>query len=88
MIRYENNPVVSPDMVTPTAAGLEVMGAFNAGATVFEEQVLLLIRVAERCKTEPGGVGVPVYHFENGAADTSICVALCTFDQLLTANFA
>ncbi len=68
MVRHEKNPLITPDMVLPTDPGLEVTGAFNAGATVFEDQIILLLRIAERCKTEVGYIGLPVYRFEN---DTS-----------------
>lgn len=72
MIRHEKNPLVTPEMVLPTVPELEVKGAFNAGATVFEDQVILLLRIAERCKLEPGYIGVPVYRFENGASKLEI----------------
>lgn len=54
-------------MVTPTSPELEVMGSFNAGAVQFGDEVILLLRVAERCIQEPGHVSVPVYRFEDGS---------------------
>ncbi len=47
MIRHEKNPLITPDMLTPTASGLEVMGAFNAGAATYGDEIILLLRVAE-----------------------------------------
>ena len=59
-------------MVAPTAPGLEVLGAFNAGAAVCAGQVVLLLRIAERCVPEPGSIGVPVYRFDGGASRLEI----------------
>ncbi len=72
MFRYPNNPVVRPDMVFPTMPGLEVLGAFNAAATVFNNQIFLLLRIAERCIAEPGVVGVPIYRFDNNQSKLEI----------------
>jgi predicted GH43/DUF377 family glycosyl hydrolase len=49
MKRHENNPLITPKMLKPTMPGLEVLGAFNAGASVHNNQIILLLRVAERC---------------------------------------
>lgn len=46
--RAPNNPVVRLADVTPSAPGLEVMCAFNAGATLHKGETVLLVRVAER----------------------------------------
>ena len=72
MKRYPENPVIRPDMVKPTVAGLEVLGAFNAGATQFNNQIFLLLRVAERCISEPGTIGVPVYTFQKESSQLEI----------------
>ena len=58
--RFANNPLISPKDVTPSRAGLEVMCAFNAGATLYQGQTLLLVRVAERPVPEAGWVSTVV----------------------------
>jgi predicted GH43/DUF377 family glycosyl hydrolase len=72
MIRHEKNPLVTPDMVKPTVAGLEVKGAFNAGASVYDDKIVLLLRIAESCKNERGFVSVPVYSFEGEKRELTI----------------
>ena len=48
--RFAQNPLITPADVKPSRDDYEVIGAFNAGVTVFEGQTLLLLRVAERPK--------------------------------------
>ena len=48
--RYENNPIITPAEVPPSRDDYEVVGAFNPAATVFNDEILLLLRVAERPK--------------------------------------
>jgi predicted GH43/DUF377 family glycosyl hydrolase len=64
--KFKNNPVIKPSDVKPSREGYEVVGAFNPGAIVYGDEVLLLLRVAERCKQVKGYVRAPVYRFENG----------------------
>ena len=52
MQRYNNNPIITPADIPPSAEGFEVAGAFNPGAVVFQDEILLFIRVAEKC-TQP-----------------------------------
>ena len=40
--KHPNNPVIKPDDVKPSMEGYRVLGAFNPGATVFNDEVLLL----------------------------------------------
>lgn len=53
--RYEENPLITPKDVPPYHEGFEVIGTFNAGVTKFQDEIILLLRVAER----------PVSHDEN-----------------------
>ncbi len=46
--RFAENPLIAPADVTPSRPDYEVLGTFNAGATVYNDQILLLLRVAER----------------------------------------
>lgn len=48
--RYENNPIITPADVPPSRDDYEVVGAFNPAATIFNDEILLLLRVAERPK--------------------------------------
>jgi predicted GH43/DUF377 family glycosyl hydrolase len=60
--RFAENPLIRPEDVPPSHEGLEVVGAFNAGAFTFEGRVGLLLRVAERpIRTDPTVVPVPVF---------------------------
>ncbi|RKY06457.1 MAG: glycosidase, partial [Planctomycetota bacterium] len=48
--RFTENPLITPSDIVPSRDDYEVVGAFNAGATVFNDEILLLLRVAERPK--------------------------------------
>jgi predicted GH43/DUF377 family glycosyl hydrolase len=63
--KYHNNPIIKPSDVKPSMEGYEVVGAFNPGATIFGDEIILLLRVAEKCESKDGYVRTPVYHFEN-----------------------
>lgn len=61
-VRHPHNPLIVPAMVKPSRPDFEVIGAFNAGATLYEGEVLLLVRVAERPAALPDGwVRCPYY---------------------------
>jgi len=46
--RSPNNPIIKPEDIKPSRDNFEVIGVFNAGVTRFDDEVILLIRVAER----------------------------------------
>ncbi len=48
VFRSPHNPIIGPEDVKPSGANFEVIGVFNAGVTRLEDQVILLLRVAER----------------------------------------
>ena len=48
--RFAENPLIEPKDVNPSRDDYEVVGAFNAGAIRFKDEILLLLRVAERPK--------------------------------------
>ena len=48
MIRYAHNPIISPEDVKPSRPDFEVVCAFNPGVIRFGDEVILLVRVAER----------------------------------------
>ena len=65
MVRCEKNPIICPSDVKPSNEGYQVVGAFNPGAVIFNDKVILLLRVAESCIPKPGKIRVPVYRFSN-----------------------
>ena len=46
--RSPKNPIITPKNVKPSRDDFEVIGTFNAGVTRLKNQVILLLRVAER----------------------------------------
>ncbi len=48
VFRSSCNPIIEPKDVKPSRKDLEVIGVFNAGVARFQEEVILLLRVAER----------------------------------------
>ncbi|MEI8309314.1 MAG: glycoside hydrolase family 130 protein [Verrucomicrobiota bacterium] len=64
--RFPTNPLIHPSQVKPSHPGLEVLGAFNPGATLFEGKSLLFVRVAERPVQEKGYVSTAVMDEESG----------------------
>ena len=64
--RVAENPIITPEMVKPSEPNLEVIGAFNPGATRFGDEIILLLRVAERpIMDDPDLVGVPVLNLNH-----------------------
>jgi len=72
MKRHPKNPLITPGMVEPSNPRYRVRGAFNPGAIVFGDEILLLLRVAEDCPAEDGRVAVPTVRFENGVGRPEI----------------
>jgi len=66
--RARENPLVTPDMITPWQKGFLPVCAFNAGVARHDGETLLLLRVAEKPPKAPeGSVNVPRLMEENGA---------------------
>ena len=61
--RCEKNPLIKPADVTPSHADFRVIGAFNPGAVRFNDEIILLLRVAEDCIPSPDKIRVPFYDF-------------------------
>ncbi len=70
--KFEKNPIISPADVKPSLEGYKVLGAFNPGAIVFGDEIILLLRVSEGCESKEGFVRVPVCEFKNNEAYPSI----------------
>jgi predicted GH43/DUF377 family glycosyl hydrolase len=65
VLRWPQNPIITPGDVKPSRDDFEVIGTFNAAATRFNEQVILLLRVAERpISTHPDIIYAPIYDVE------------------------
>ena len=63
--RYEENPLVTPGDVKPHRDDFEVIGAFNAGDCKFEDEMIMLLRVAERPISDDSNiVKAPIYNHE------------------------
>jgi beta-1,2-mannobiose phosphorylase / 1,2-beta-oligomannan phosphorylase len=61
--RYEQNPLITPKDIKPYHEGFEVIGTFNAGVTKFQDEIILLLRVAERpISHDPNIVKAPVFN--------------------------
>jgi predicted GH43/DUF377 family glycosyl hydrolase len=52
VFRSPENPIIGPKDVKPSRDNFEVVGVFNAGVTRLEDQIILLLRVAERPTSE------------------------------------
>ncbi|HET6453696.1 MAG TPA: glycoside hydrolase family 130 protein [Armatimonadota bacterium] len=59
--RYPENPLVTPTDVPPSREDLEVVCVFNAGVARYKDEVILLMRVAERGTNDSSVVRVPVF---------------------------
>ncbi len=66
MRRHPGNPVITPEMVKPSAPGFRVRGAFNPGAVIHDGETILLLRVAEDCEARDGYVAVPTVRMKEG----------------------
>jgi predicted GH43/DUF377 family glycosyl hydrolase len=71
--RFSENPIIRPSDVNPSLPNFEVLCAFNAGVIEYGDEIILLMRVAERpINHEPDMVLVPVIDFEEGTAKHKI----------------
>lgn len=71
--RFPENPIVTPADVKPAVDGWEVMCAFNAGVIEYRDEILMLMRVAERpINTDPGRVLIPMMDFSDGSPSMKV----------------
>ncbi len=67
VFRSPHNPIISPADVKPSRDDLQVVCAFNAGVIRFQDEVLLLLRIAEKPINDDESVElVPVYDVDAG----------------------
>jgi predicted GH43/DUF377 family glycosyl hydrolase len=65
--RAAENPIIRPEDVRPSREDFEVIGVFNAGVARYRNEVILLLRVAERLVAEREDVVLsPIYDVETG----------------------
>lgn len=63
--RFAENPLITPGDVLPSREDFEVLCVFNPGVIRFRDEVLLLMRVAERpIGADEGIVRVPLLNFD------------------------
>ncbi len=68
--RLSQNPLIQPSDVRPSRPDFEVIGAFNAGVARIGDEVILLLRVAERLKErDPDWVTAPIWNTRTGEVD-------------------
>lgn len=72
VFRDPENPIIVPNDVTPSREGFEVVGVFNAGVARYGDEVVLLLRVAERPVNQDGSVALsPIYDVNRGTIVTT-----------------
>lgn len=70
--RHPENPLIVPDDIKPSREGFKVEGVFNAGAALYEGEVILLLRVAESViSNETGKIHIPVVRENSGIWETT-----------------
>jgi predicted GH43/DUF377 family glycosyl hydrolase len=70
MQRSAANPLITPKDIVPSFPNWEVLGAFNAGIIQHRDEIVMLLRVAERpVQDDPNYMLVPVLNLENGSGD-------------------
>ena len=78
IVRACENPIIRPEQIRPSREDFEVIGVFNAGVARHGDEVILLLRVAERpVACPPGSVLCPVYDPVGGRTTT---IAFATDD--------
>ncbi|MHC4395273.1 MAG: glycoside hydrolase family 130 protein [Planctomycetota bacterium] len=67
IFRSPDNPVIQPKDIKPSGSDFEVIGVFNTGVARFENEVVLLLRVAERpISTHPDIILAGLYDSAGG----------------------
>ena len=76
--RLDVNPLITPADVPPTRDDLTVLCTLNPGAVRFGDEVLLLVRVGEAAREEPGSVGTVVYDHRTGRTSAATAATIRT----------
>jgi predicted GH43/DUF377 family glycosyl hydrolase len=64
--RFPGNPIISPADIPPTREDVEVLCTINPGAVWHEGRALLLVRVGERPREQPGYISAYLYDHDSG----------------------
>jgi predicted GH43/DUF377 family glycosyl hydrolase len=68
--RYKENPIITPNHVKPHRGDFEVIGAFNAGIARYKDEIIMLLRVAERpISDDPKIIKAPIYNSKTGVLE-------------------
>lgn len=68
--RFNGNPIIKPGNVKPSRDDYKVICAFNPGAIRFDDEILLLLRVAEvPADKEPDEQVAPIYDARTGRVE-------------------
>jgi predicted GH43/DUF377 family glycosyl hydrolase len=62
--RFPENPILAPNDIRPSMAGMKVEGLLNPGVFQFDGRTWLLPRVAERPEQKPGKTSFPIFTSE------------------------
>ncbi len=66
LAKFPGNPIIRPSDVPPSRPDFEVVCAFNAGATIYQGETLLMLRVAERPVSDKGWISTAEIDPESG----------------------
>ncbi|WP_019122176.1 glycoside hydrolase family 130 protein [Brevibacillus massiliensis] len=70
--RSDRNPIIKPSDIPPYIKDYEVIGVFNAGVMRYGDEILLLLRVAERPpQDDPRYCLTPFYNLQKDAVDVN-----------------
>ncbi|QMW00286.1 glycoside hydrolase family 130 protein [Spirosoma foliorum] len=64
--RLSDQAILQTSDVKPSVEGFDVLGAFNPAACFFNDEVVLLLRVAEAPKAEAGTIVIPLIEEQDG----------------------
>jgi len=70
--KHMANPIVQPGSIKPSREGYRVKGSFNAGAAEYNDEIILLLRVAEDCIASEDSIAVPYYRFDSDGGHPEI----------------
>jgi beta-1,2-mannobiose phosphorylase / 1,2-beta-oligomannan phosphorylase len=67
-MRHPENPILTPASVSPSSPDLEVVGVFNAGVAAVDDEIVLLLRVAEAPRDVPKTeIAAPIFDAASGS---------------------
>jgi len=66
LTRHPANPLLTPEDILPSRPDFEVVGVFNAGAALYQDETILLLRVSERPRPARAGTVLIPYLAASG----------------------